>query len=276
MNLVGQIRVEEREFRLPPNPRIECGGASVDLIIAAAMGRSDRIRKLMKTIKISSPCWTLALRKAAANGHREVVKIMLSEIRNCDRSKSWLTSALYTATLFAAQMKHPDVLSELTDYGTPTSLKGSEPVLCTAARAGSASAAIVLLKAGANAEEKNEHQETAFDIAKKHGHIQVAHLLRVWIASLPKMPVPPNKVQQHSRLRIARRVPRLECPQPPRRILSIESRELSHRTILSDDERNIRNYICEVLFKIDHRTSRLIRRRSLTPSSPSAQCSFFR
>eukprot|EP01063_Lacrimia_lanifica_P020846 TRINITY_DN28127_c0_g1_i1.p1 TRINITY_DN28127_c0_g1~~TRINITY_DN28127_c0_g1_i1.p1 ORF type:complete len:407 (+),score=141.44 TRINITY_DN28127_c0_g1_i1:160-1380(+) len=176
------------DFLIPARPpALKKNSEGLALVYACSLGQFEKVQALLKTIPPYHTVWGMALRKAAANGHTEIVKAMVDSAKGTRHRGIRWDSVLYEASKAAAQRGHDDALAALLQRGAPLVMIGAETALQSAARAGQAHTAHTLLAAGADPGSFDlKKTDTPMALARQQNKPAVAHALRKWAAAEAK------------------------------------------------------------------------------------------
>lgn len=113
--------------------------------------------------------------KAAANGHIEVVKLLLEQGADVNRHNEGGETPLH----YAARNGHVEVMEILLDHGADVTAKGTGcgTPLQWAARSGQIKAAELLLAHDADVNQKGTDEHTALTDAVRNGHVDMVKFL---------------------------------------------------------------------------------------------------
>jgi ankyrin repeat protein len=154
--------------------------ADTNLQTAARTGDLSRIQDALATGETSinaktGPDETAALTLAAAGGHLDIVRLLLSKGADVDARTKHLETPLY----FAAANGHSKVVSLLVDVPAGidlTDYEGRTPLM-VAAHAGHLESVKILLDGGANPNATMASGESALFLAADGGHLEIMKAL---------------------------------------------------------------------------------------------------
>jgi serine/threonine-protein phosphatase 6 regulatory ankyrin repeat subunit B len=169
---------------LKGNPKLMTGGGSAPAIVEAAKARDGvALRLLLRDPKCDIDATDAnggtALTEAAANGHRDNVRLLLNAGAN---PNVHLTASGYTALMLAAERNDVEMLGLLLEAGVEVNaadVSGLTALMWAAysAETGPTTAVEMLLLAGADPAIVNRKGETAIALARWHGQTATVRLL---------------------------------------------------------------------------------------------------
>ncbi len=159
-------------------------GAEEDIFIAAGLGDVSTAARLLEKspelVGVFDSLGQTPLYWAARQGHADVVELLLAKGADPSAAMSCKDTPLHAA----AEMGHRDVAEMLLEHGAQVNAtsSGDDTPLHRAAKRGDAEMVRLLLKWGADAAARGDGESvfstTPRDRALRHGHDEVARMLR--------------------------------------------------------------------------------------------------
>jgi ankyrin repeat protein len=163
-------RLEAAKLFLELGASPDCGA----LESASEKGLREVVRVLLKAKALPTE---EALWKTARSGHAQIIEALLEAKSDANERRLFATSALMTASNYG----HVKVVQALIGAGAEVDFsqdRSDETPLMVASSLGHLQIAQELLHAGADRSLKNKNGQTALDLAREHGHLEVVDLLR--------------------------------------------------------------------------------------------------
>jgi ankyrin repeat domain-containing protein 17 len=163
-------RLEAAKVFLELGASPDCGA----LEIASDKGMLEVVWILLKAKALPTE---EAIWETSRAGHVQILEALLEAVSDSNERRSFATSSLMTASNYG----HLKVVQALIGAGAEVDChqdRSNETPLMVASSLGDLQVAQELLHAGADRSLKNKNGQTALDLAREHGHLEVVDLLR--------------------------------------------------------------------------------------------------